>query len=78
MNQLTADMMTDTFDFQEALSYIKAGMAVSLTILDIKRVYNLDHNGEIICTPNGKNRLTYRVNTFHIDAVMSDNWKLEE
>ena len=44
-------MMTDTFDFQEALSYIKAGMAVSLTILGIKRVYNLDHNGFLLFLP---------------------------
>lgn len=69
-------MMTDTFDFQEALSYIKSGMAVSLTIDGVKRVYNLNQNGEIICTPNGKEHLTYKVNTFHIDAVMSDNWQL--
>lgn len=71
-------MMIDTFDFQEALSYIKSGMAVSLTLDGIKRVYNLNHEGEIVCTPNGKEHLTYKVNTFHIDAVMSDNWQLED
>lgn len=71
-------MMIDTFDFQEALSYIKSGMAVSLTIDGIKRVYNLNQEGEIVCTPNGKEHLTYKVNTFHIDAVMSDNWQLED
>ena len=69
-------MMTDTFDFQEALSYIKSGMTVSLTIDGVKRVYNLNQNGEIVCTPNGKEHLTYKVNTFHIDAVMSDDWQL--
>ena len=69
-------MMTDTFDFQEALSYIKSGMTVSLTIDGVKRVYNLNQNGEIVCTPNGKGHLTYKVNTFHIDAVMSDDWQL--
>lgn len=68
--------MTDTFDFQEALAYIKAGMAVSLTLDGTRRVYTLDQDGDVICTPNGKEHLTYKVNTFHIDAVMSDNWQL--
>ena len=65
-----------TFDFQEALSYIKAGMVVSLTLNGMERHYFLNQLGEIMCTPNGKEHLTYKVNTFHIDAVMSDNWKL--
>lgn len=65
-----------TFDFQEALSYIKAGMVVSLTLNGMERHYYLNQLGEIMCTPNGKEHLTYKVNTFHIDAVMSDNWKL--
>lgn len=69
-------MMTDTFDFQEALAYIKAGMVVSLTLNGVERIYRLNQNGEVICTPNGKEHLTYKVNTFHIDAVMSDDWKL--
>lgn len=65
-----------TFDFQEALSYIKAGMVVSLTLNGMERRYYLNQLGEIMCTPNGKEHLTYKVNTFHIDAIMSDNWKL--
>ena len=65
-----------TFDFQEALSYIKAGMTVSLTLNGMERHYYLNQLGEIMCTPNGKEHLTYKVNTFHIDAIMSDNWKL--
>ena len=65
-----------TFDFQEALSYIKAGMVVSLTLNGMERHYYLNQLGEIMCTPNCKEHLTYKVNTFHIDAVMSDNWKL--
>ena len=65
-----------TFDFQEALSYIKAGMTVSLTLNGMERRYYLNQLGEIMCTPNGKEHLTYKVNTFHIDAVMSNNWKL--
>ena len=65
-----------TFDFQEALSYIKAGMTVSLTLNGMERHYYLNQLGEIMCTPNGKEHLTYKVHTFHIDAVMSNNWKL--
>lgn len=68
--------MTDTFDFQEALAYIKSGMVVSLTLNGVERIYHLNQNGEVICTPNGKEHLTYKVNTFHIDAVMSNDWKL--
>lgn len=69
-------MMTDTFDFQEALAYIKAGMAVSLTLGSVERTYKLNQSGEVICIPNGKEHLAYKVNTFHIDAVMSEDWKL--
>lgn len=68
--------MIETFNFQEALSYIKAGMVVSLTLGDVTRVYYLNQQGEVVCTPNGKEHLTYKVNTFHIDAVMSDDWTL--
>lgn len=69
-------MMTDTFDFQEALAYIKAGMVVSLTLGSVERTYKLNQSGEVICIPNGKEHLAYKVNTFHIDAVMSEDWKL--
>ena len=75
MNFLKQSVMK-TFDFQEALSYIKAGMVVSLTLNGMERHYYLNQLGEIMCTPNGKEHLTYKVNTFHIDAIMSDNWKL--
>lgn len=68
--------MTDTFDFQEALAYIKAGIAVSLTLNGVKRVYNLNSNGDITCIPNGKEHLAYVVKQFQIDAVMSDSWQL--
>lgn len=68
--------MIETFNFQEALSYIKAGMAVSLTLGGVTRVYHLNQQGEVVCTPNGKEHLTYKVSTFHIDAVMSDDWTL--
>lgn len=65
-----------TFDFQEALSYIKAGFRVKITINNIERHYYLNQFNEIMCKPNNKDHLAYKVNTFHIDAIMSDNWKL--
>lgn len=69
-------MMTDTFDFQEALAYIKAGMVVSLTLGSVERTYRLNQSGEVICIPNGKEHLTYKVKQFQIDAVMSKEWRL--
>mgnify|MGYP001148494685 FL=1 len=66
----------DTFDFQEALSYIKAGMVVGLTIDGKERRYYLNQFGDIRCVPNGKEHLNYKVNSFHIDAIMSNDWKL--
>lgn len=76
MNLLNKHMMTNTFDFQEALSYIKAGMAVSLVLDGTERVYNLNQTGEIVCTPNNKEHLTYKVQKFHIDSILSENWTL--
>ena len=65
-----------TFDFQEALSYIKAGLVVGITINGIERKYYLNQFGNIMCVPNGKEYLAYEVSVFHIDAIMSDDWKL--
>lgn len=64
------------FDFQEALSYIKSGLVVGLTIDGKERHYYLNQFGDVMCTPNGKEHLTYKVRKFEIDAVMSNNWKL--
>jgi hypothetical protein len=65
------------FDFQEALSYIKAGLTVSLTLEGKERKYKLNKRGDkILCIPNNKSYLTYPVTTFHSDAIMSNNWKL--
>lgn len=66
------------FDFQEALSYIKSGLVVGLTIDGKERRYYLNQFGDIMCTPNGKPYLTYKVKKFEIDAVMSNKWKLYE
>ena len=68
--------MNNTFDFQEALSYIKCGLVVGLTINGIERRYYLNQFGQIMCTPNGKPHLTYKVQKFHIDSILSENWKL--
>lgn len=68
--------MNNTFDFQEALSYIKSGLVVSLTINNVERRYYLNQFGDIMCTPNCKEHLTYKVNTMHTDAIMSNNWIL--
>jgi hypothetical protein len=66
----------NTFDFQEALSYIKAGLSVSINIDNRKRTYKLNDNGNIICIPNEKEFLSYKVKHFHIDAIMSNEWQL--
>ena len=65
-----------TFDFQEALSYIKCGLVVGLTINGIERHYYLNQLGEIMCTPNGKEHLTYVCHKMHIDSILSNSWHL--
>lgn len=65
-----------TFDFSEALFCLKCGLVVSLTLGETERRYYMNQFGDIMCTPNCKENLTYRVNTFHTDAIMSNNWKL--
>ena len=64
-----------TFDFQEALSYIKAGMYVSLKLNNIERIYYLKDD-KIMCIPNHNKRLEYSVSSFYIDAILSNNWQL--
>lgn len=68
--------MDDTFDFQEALSFIKAGLVVSLTLNNTERRYYLNQFGDIVCVPNGKEYLAYKANIFYADAILSNNWKL--
>ena len=68
--------MNQTFNFQEALYYIQADMPVYIIINGTKRKYFMNEEGHIMCTPNNKEHLTYRVATFHIDAVMSNDWRL--
>ena len=71
-------MNTDKFDFQEALAYIKTDMPVQLTLNGVTRKYYLNDKGEMMCTPKEKDFLTYKVQKFHIDAVMSNDWELCE
>lgn len=66
----------ETFDFEEALFSIKSGLTVSLTLGDTERRYYLNDSGDIMCTPNGKEHLTYKVQKFHIDSIMSKEWRL--
>lgn len=64
------------FDFGEALAYIKAGFVVGLTINGIERRYYLNQFNDIVCVPNGKEHLLYKVRDFKIDAIMSNDWIL--
>ena len=66
-----------TFDFQEALSYMKAGFTVSLNLGTINRLYRIKGN-DIICLSNGNEHLAYTLTYFYVDTIMSDNWKLVE
>jgi hypothetical protein len=64
------------FDFSVALFYIKVGIPVSLILNGKERQYRLNDNGDILCIPNGKKHLEYKVNSFHLDAIMSDQWRI--
>jgi len=64
-------------DFNQALSWITVnGGKVSLTLNGVERFYHQNENGDIICTPNGRSELAYKVKEFKIDAVLSNKWQL--
>lgn len=63
------------FDFEEALASIKCGQVVKLVLNGKERKYYLD-NGNIICIPNNKKWLGYKVKEMKIDAIMSNEWEL--
>jgi hypothetical protein len=65
------------FDFAQALINILWGNKVSLTLNNTKRIYYRNDNGDIMCIPNNKKHLEYKVKSFKIDAVTSYNWILE-
>lgn len=62
------------FDFREALFCLECGLVVGLTLNGIERRYYINQFGDIMCTPNGKEHLTYKVKEFKVDAIMSKEW----
>lgn len=69
--------MNTDHDFSQALSWMTVnGNEVSLTLNGVERVYHQDKNGDIICIPNGRSDLAYKVKEFKIDAVLSKKWQL--
>lgn len=67
-------MNGDTFDFGEALSWMQCDRAVTLTLGGVERIYYRLPEGDIMCIPNRKKHLAYKVKEFKIDAVLSDDW----
>lgn len=65
------------FDFSKALSYLKSGKTISLTMNNVERSYNMK-NGIVMCTPKGKKFLSYKIDSFYVDAIMSNDWELKE
>ena len=68
----------NNLDFEEALYWIKRGLVAYLILNGKERRYYLNQFGDIMCVPNGKEHLAYKVKQFQIDAVMSENWALCE
>lgn len=66
--------MKKTFGFGEALSWMWCGRAVTLTLNGIERIYYQLPVGDIMCIPNRKKHLTYKVREFKIDAILSEDW----
>ena len=67
-------MRTKTFDFGEALSWLQCDRAVTLTLGGVERIYYKLPEGDIVCVPNRKRHLSYKVKSFKIDAILSNNW----
>ena len=65
---------TKVFDFGEALSWLNCDRAVTLTLNGVERIYYRLPSGDIVCIPNRKKHLSYKVRDFKIDAVLSDEW----
>lgn len=69
--------MNTDHNFSQALSWmIVNGGTISLTLNGLTRTYHKDSNGDIVCVPNGKEEIAYKVKDFKIDAVLSNNWQL--
>lgn len=67
-------MDKNTFDFGEALSWMQCNRAVVLTLNGVERIYYQLPEGDIMCIPNRKKHLAYKVREFKIDAVLSNDW----
>lgn len=67
-------MNKDTFDFGEALSWMQCDRAVTLTLNGVERIYYMRSEGDIVCIPNRKKHLAYKVKDFKIDAILSKDW----
>lgn len=61
-------------DFGEALSWMQCDRAVTLTLNGVERIYYRLPEGDIVCIPNRKKHLAYKVKEFKIDAVLSMEW----
>lgn len=68
-------MEKNTFDFGEALSWLNCDRAVVLTLGGVERIYYRRPDGSIVCIPNRKKHLSYKVKEFKIDAILSEEWQ---
>lgn len=64
----------NTFSFEEALQWIEFGEVVGIKLNGKTRVY-FKENGNILCKVNNT---IYKVESFYIDAIQSNNWVLFE
>lgn len=64
----------ETFNFEEALSFLRAGMQVCD---EANRIYVIK-DGELICYPDYKNKPNFRrfVMSFKADWILNEKWHL--
>lgn len=64
----------ERFDFGEAVSMLKIGETVCLELDGKIRNYHME-NEQIMCAIEGSH-VTYSVQKFYTDAILSENWYL--
>lgn len=65
--------MSDMFNFEEALSYMKSGFKV---INSRKDIYYID-NANIYCIPKSQAYKGVRkITKLYVDSILSDDWNL--
>lgn len=69
--------MKNKTNFLDALLWILGGNRASLTLSGITRVYYMN-GSDIICIPNNKPNIAYKMKEFKVDAILSNNWILIE